>query len=259
MNSPVGSSGGVAALGMLENPQVGSNGARALLQSGIYLMSGSVHARCAPRRRTATSEAGRCEGARMAFRLEFGVAGSLAYGQRLSGALEVAHYFYGGAGALLALIDGRQPGEAAATLVRRAADTLLQRPHEAPETLLARVHAELRGTRGVALALASIDLGQQRARWLAVGEMTGLLRRDLSADTLPVTPGRVGLGNLPVPAASAIPLAVKDSLLLATHGINVPAGLFAGLPAQECADGVIARHVPRDRDALVVVACAVPA
>jgi hypothetical protein len=191
----------------------------------------------------------------MTFKLEFGVAGSLAYGHRIAGALEVVHHFDDGNGALLALIDGRQSGELAASLARRAADALLREPQVAPRELLERVHAELRGTCGVMLALASVELLEERAYWLAVGEVSGRLYRERDPPVaLPTHPGVVGLGNLPVPAASAIPLQVKDSLILASHGISAPAALPPGIAAQELADAIIAQHVPRDTDALVIVA-----
>jgi hypothetical protein len=195
----------------------------------------------------------------MTFKLEFGVAGSLAYGERVAGALEVVQHFDAGDGALLALIDGRSSGEVAAALARRAADALLRQPQASPQVLLARVHAELRGTSGVMLALASIDLKRQSAEWLAVGEVSGLLWREPEDPAaLPTVPGVVGLGNLPVPPASAIPLQVKDSLILASHGISAPARLPPGIAAQELADAIIAQHVPRDSDALVIVAHPVP-
>jgi negative regulator of sigma-B (phosphoserine phosphatase) len=62
-----------------------------------------------------------------ALTLEFGVAGSIAPGQRVSGDLEVVHYYDGGGGALVAVIDGIGHGEQAAATARLAADTILQR------------------------------------------------------------------------------------------------------------------------------------
>ena len=93
-----------------------------------------------------------------ALMLEFGVAGRIAPGERISGDLEVVHYYDGGGGALVAAIDGIGHGEQAAATARLAADTILRHPEEQPAALLTRCHAALRGTRGVVLSIASIDL-----------------------------------------------------------------------------------------------------
>src|SRR5207302_1731447 len=53
-----------------------------------------------------------------ALMLEFGVAGRIAPGERISGDLEVVHYYDGGGGALVAAIDGIGHGEQAAATAR---------------------------------------------------------------------------------------------------------------------------------------------
>jgi|SRR5579863_1380818 len=195
----------------------------------------------------------------MALTLEFGVAGRIAQGQRVSGDLELVHYYDGGSGALVAVIDGIDRGEPAARNARRVADALLQAPHPPVATLLARCHSALRRTHGVAIGAASIALQGRELHWFGVGNVRGVFWRDAdgtrSPQLLAMSPGLLGAGDLPALAASVMPLRAKDQLIIATDGID---GEFSrraphGSSAQAVADGIIARFAPRDDDALVVV------
>jgi phosphoserine phosphatase RsbX len=193
--------------------------------------------------------------------LEFGVAGCVAPGHRVSGDLEVVHYYDQGGAALVAVIDGIGHGEQAAAAARLAADTLLANPQEPPGTLLSRCHTALRGTRGVVLSIASIDLKHALLSWLGVGNVSGVVSRGavsvLSAqEELMARPGVLGSGDLPALRAATLPLRIRDTLILATDGISrhFADELTGGLSAQVLADDIIARHCARDDDALVVVA-----
>ena len=192
--------------------------------------------------------------------LEFGVAGSIAPGQRVSGDLEVLHYYDGGGGAIIAAIDGIGHGEQAAATARLAADTILRHPEEEPAALLTRCHAALRGTRGVVLSIASINLRQAALSWLGIGNVSGLLCRGtvnalVARDELLARPGVVGYGELPALHASVIPLRARDMLIFATDGISrhFSDDLAAAASAQSLADDIIAHHRQRNDDALVVV------
>jgi phosphoserine phosphatase RsbX len=195
----------------------------------------------------------------MALTLEFGVAGRIARGERVSGDLEVVHYLGDGAGVLIALIDGIGHGESAAALARRAADTLLEDIDAGVEQALQRCHAALGGSAGAAACLARVDLPRAQLHWLSVGNSIALLERDASGDgtpqALPRSPGILGQGELPALSSSVIPLRPRDQLILATDGIDpeFSAQLPEGVSAQAVADGIIARHGPRNDDALVVV------
>jgi phosphoserine phosphatase RsbX len=193
--------------------------------------------------------------------LEFGIAGSVAPGQRVSGDLDVVHYFDRGGGVLIAAIDGIGHGEEAAATARLAADTLLRHPEEQLASLLMRCHTALRGTRGVVLSIASIDLRQAAMTWLGIGNVSGIVLRGGAHDSYPreellVRPGVLGYSDLPALHASAIPLRAKDMLIFATDGINrhYSDGLPFGASAQPLAEHIIARHSQRNDDALVVVA-----
>ena len=192
--------------------------------------------------------------------LEFGIASSVAPGQRVSGDLEVVHYYDRGGGVLIAAIDGIGHGEEAAATARLAADTILRQPQEKLGALLARCHAALRGTRGVVLSIASIDLRQATMSWLGVGNVSGIVlhasTQGIRREELLLRPGVLGYGDLPALLPSAIPLRPRDMLIFATDGISryYSEGLASGASAQPLADYIIAHHSQRNDDALVVVA-----
>jgi len=193
--------------------------------------------------------------------LEFGVAGCVAPGHRVSGDLEVVHYYNRGGEALVAVIDGIGHGEQAAATARLVADTLLGHPQEPLAALVSRCHSALRGTRGAVLSLASIDLRRALLSWLGVGNVSGVVSRGAPTvlggqEELLVRPGVLGSGDLPVLQAAILPLRIRDTLIFATDGISrrFSDRLAVGTNAQVLADEIIARHCPGNDDALVVVA-----
>src|SRR2546429_9444362 len=104
-----------------------------------------------------------------ALSLELGIAGSVAPGQRVSGDLEVVHYYDRGGGVLVAAIDGIGHGEEAAASARLAADTILRHPQENLAGVLMRWHVTLRGTPGAVLGIPRIGVGPATPRWLDRG------------------------------------------------------------------------------------------
>lgn len=193
--------------------------------------------------------------------LEFGVAGCTAPGERISGDLEVVHYYEQGTAVLVAVIDGVGHGETAAAAARLAADTLLHTPAEPPESLVMRCHAALRGTRGVVASIASIDLRRARLSWLGVGNVSGVVSRgaaDLLAaqQELLARPGVIGSGDLPPLQPAIIALRARDTLIFATDGVSrrYCDGFPPHTAPQALADEIVARHCPGNDDALVVVA-----
>jgi len=172
----------------------------------------------------------------------------------------VVHYYDRGGGVLVAAIDGIGHGEEAAASARLAADTILRHPQEQLAGLLMRCHVTLRGTRGVVLSIARIDLRQATLSWLGVGNVVGVVfhanGHAAAREELLVRPGVLGYGDLPALHASAIPLRPRDTLIFATDGINrhFSEGLAFGASAQPLADYIMAHHSQRNDDALVVVA-----
>jgi serine phosphatase RsbU (regulator of sigma subunit) len=125
----------------------------------------------------------------------------------------------------LAVIDGLgHGGEAAAA--SRAALACLQRQAELagqsglslPEALQA-CHGAMRGTRGAALSMASLDLKGARMQWLGVGNVEGLLLSGERRGRLLSKSGIVGF-NLPHPHLSGLPLESGDILFFCSDGID---------------------------------------
>jgi negative regulator of sigma-B (phosphoserine phosphatase) len=194
-------------------------------------------------------------------KLEIALAGAAARGHPVSGDLEVVHSFADGSGVLLAVIDGIGHGEQAAVSARLAADTLLRHPQDPPELLLKRCHTALRATRGVVMSIAVIDLRRATVTWCGIGNVIGALYHaganmlEGHAELL-LRPGVVGLGELPAPAVSAMPLRARDTLIFATDGIgrHFVDGLPPGPGPQDLANEIVARHHRDNDDALVLVA-----
>lgn len=88
------------------------------------------------------------------------------------------------------------------------------------QTLFERVHAALRGSRGAAMTLASID-GEGRLRWCGIGNVEAVLLPATAAARQYVflSPGVVGQ-SLPTVRESSHALAPGDLILLATDGVG---------------------------------------
>src|SRR3977135_41041 len=177
--------------------------------------------------------------------LEFGVAGSIAPGERGSGDL--------GGVPLMAAISAIGHGEQAAATARLAADTLLRHPEDEPAALLMRCHAALRGTRGEVLSIASINLREDALSWVGIGNVSGLVCRGTASvlaarNELLARPGELGSGGLPPLGASVIPLRARDMLIFATDGISrhFSDDLASAASAQSLADDIIAHYCQRN-------------
>jgi phosphoserine phosphatase RsbX len=161
---------------------------------------------------------------------------------------------------LMAAIDGIGHGPEAALAARVAAAVLLQHAGEPLIPLLQRCHEGLRGTRGVVLSMASLDLRVNTLTWLGVGNVEGVLfRADRLAhpprDSLVLRGGVVGY-QIPSLRTTERPVAAGDVLVFATDGVR---GDFAtdpplGSDMQEATDSILARYGKETDDALVFAA-----
>jgi len=123
-----------------------------------------------------------------------------------------------------------------------------------------RCHAALRGTRGVVLSIASINLRQAALSWLGIGNVSGLVCRGTASvlaarNELLVRPGWWATASCQRLHASVIPLRARD--MLNWPLMDQPAffrDLAAAASAQSLADDIIAHYCHRNDDALVVVA-----
>jgi negative regulator of sigma-B (phosphoserine phosphatase) len=128
-----------------------------------------------------------------------------------------------------------------------------------PEAL-ERCHAALRGTRGAVIALALFPRSAPGMQWLAVGNIEGLLlhgsTRGASREAIVQRPGIVGHG-LPRLMASTLSVAVGDTLVFATDGLDRGLGQALSSGSARPADGAAAllrRFATENDDALLLLA-----
>jgi serine phosphatase RsbU (regulator of sigma subunit) len=164
-------------------------------------------------------------------------------------------------GLLAAVADGLGHGEAAATASQLCLETLREVPTAPLGVMVRMCHERLRGTRGAALCVARIDQAGGRMRWLAVGNVMGVLLRSEtepgarpSRSHLLQQAGAIGV-RLPSVQSSSEYLSRGDIVLLATDGIH---GSFADtLGPKETttgmADRILARHARPGNDSLILV------
>jgi phosphoserine phosphatase RsbX len=186
--------------------------------------------------------------------LEWGWAGS-ALEEGISGDLHVVAPFDGGA--LLVAIDGLGHGPEAAAAAHEAERVLVAKPEERVEALLARCHEALRGTRGVAMTLASFDARASEVTCIGVGNVEGVLLRagGGAREAFALRGGVVGY-QLPALRPSVLSVARGDIFILATDGVRwgFASGIDPTDTPQILAEAILARHAKGTDDALVVVA-----
>jgi hypothetical protein len=188
--------------------------------------------------------------------VEWAWAGAPIEGDR-SGDAHVVEPFPGGT--LVAAIDGLGHGPEAADAAELAAQVMSAHAAEPVAALVQRCHEALRGTRGVALSVVSIDVASSSLTWASVGNVEAfLLRRDArdrKRESVMQRGGIVGY-QLPTLRADRLGLAWGDTLVLATDGIRssfIPE-LAIGRTPEELARSIFERHARGSDDALVLVA-----
>ena len=190
--------------------------------------------------------------------LEWGVAGLAYSGQPVSGDLHLVQPFPGGV--LLAAVDGLGHGVEAALASQVAVATLQAHAHEAILPLLQWCHEALRGTRGAALTVASINAQEGTMAWGGVGSVEAvLLRADVSTEPVReevLLPGGIVGLQLPSVRCAVLSIFPGDTLLFATDGIrnSFADGLRLEESPQQIADHILARDARGTDDALVLVA-----
>lgn len=162
-------------------------------------------------------------------------------------------------GILIAAIDGAGHGAEAAAAAKVAVATLEAHAFESPIGLLVRCHEELKGSRGVVMTIALIDLRQRTLTWAGVGNVEAVLFHGVGEyqtrpDRALLRSGVIGY-RLPPVRAEVLPLKPFDTLVIVTDGIkpNFDDGLSLSDDLQRIADGILARHHNGTDDALVLV------
>jgi negative regulator of sigma-B (phosphoserine phosphatase) len=192
--------------------------------------------------------------------VEWGIASRAMPGQTESGdgyLLESLPH-----GVLAVVIDGLGHGAKAAAAARVAVDTLKGNLDSPILGLFRLCHRALRGTRGVVMSVALLEM--ETATWLGVGNVgCVLLRAGAGAcrerEVMRVKPGVVGY-QLPRLQAGNVPVAGGDTLVFATDGVHGEflAGLAPGDPVlrlngvQRFADSALERYGKKTDDALVL-------
>ncbi|MGH9406735.1 MAG: SpoIIE family protein phosphatase [Terriglobia bacterium] len=189
--------------------------------------------------------------------LEYGVAARTHPDESKSGDSYLVSPFR--RGVLVAVLDGLGHGVEAAEAARIALDTLAEHASESPISLVRRCHANLPGTRGVVMSLASFDSAEDTVMWLGVGNVEGWLMRGAgkaapNRESLLLRGGVVG-GQLPELRASVLPVSRGDTLVFATDGVTIDFadGLHGETP-QSSADLIMDAYRKGNDDALVLVA-----
>jgi negative regulator of sigma-B (phosphoserine phosphatase) len=166
-----------------------------------------------------------------------------------------------GALTLIAVVDGSGHGPEAAAAARMAAEVMEPHLQESPVALVLRCHEYLRGTRGAAMTLASLNLLDRTMTWLGIGNVEAVLCRSGDADRqeserVLLRAGVVGYRLPPRLKAEVIPLRHCDVLIVATDGVKPEFAddtAIGGDPKQVAAR-LLAQHNTQRDDALVFVA-----
>jgi len=162
-------------------------------------------------------------------------------------------------GILIAVVDGLGHGYEAAAAAKIAIETLDTSADEQIIAMVRRCHEALKGTRGVVMSIAFLDLLDKKITWLGVGNIEGmLLRQDtnsvISHERLLLRGGALGY-QLPPLKESVIPVIPGDTLIFVTDGIRSSFETCINLSEkpQQIADNIMAHFAKRTDDALVLV------
>lgn len=165
-----------------------------------------------------------------------------------------------GDSALIAVVDGSGHGGEAAAASLAASSVLGSHAHESPVALMLRCHERLRGTRGAAITMVSMNLIDRTMTWLGVGNVEAVMYH---AAAVEAPPDRVllrsGVVGYQLPArlkAEVIPLRHRDTLIIATDGVRPE---FSDDPAvagdpRATAARLLAQYGNQRDDGLVLVA-----
>lgn len=191
--------------------------------------------------------------------IDLGVAGFILPGEAESG----DHYLVRAnqQGVLIAALDGVGHGEEAARAAKAAISIIKTRAEEPIIELVEDCHGGLRGTRGVALSVAYIDVPRRVMKWLGIGNIQGVLQRssrrgDLPAQEMLLLRGGVVGAVLPPLRPFDLAIGEGDTLIFATDGLRPEfvEGLQPMESPQRMAEKILERYRNEKDDALVLVA-----
>jgi len=189
--------------------------------------------------------------------IEWGISSIPLKGEDVSGDSYLIKPFPNGI--LMAVVDGLGHGKEAAAASKIAVTTLDAYAHEPIIPLVRRCHEALKGTRGVVMSIAKLNLPDKMMAWLGVGNIEVLLQRadgkpKISRERLLLRGGT--LGYQPPPLREYVtPFMPGDTLIFVTDGIrgSFEEGIKPGDKSQQIADSIMARFNRGTDDALVLV------
>jgi negative regulator of sigma-B (phosphoserine phosphatase) len=178
-------------------------------------------------------------------------------GESVSGDHHLVAPFEGGL--LLAVVDALGHGSEAEYAARLAVAALSSRRDAPIEDLLKECHRSLGKTRGVAAALASINLHKASMRWIAIGNVEGVLvHADPASKRQSIIQhgGIVGYQMPKFQPMESFALAPGDRMCFATDGIKsgFAETLSRSDPLDDVAAHVLEKYEDVRDDALVLVA-----
>lgn len=163
-------------------------------------------------------------------------------------------------GTLVAVVDGIGHGDEAAEAADRALEVVDRWKSQPLPEVARRCDEALRGTRGVAMALAGFNAEDRTVTWLGIGNVAGRIQRRVPSaqyphETLLQRPGMIGDQRLPRMQTASVHINRGDVLVLATDGVDpgFVESIDTGDHVEQIAETLLAAHSTQSDDALVFV------
>ncbi len=162
-------------------------------------------------------------------------------------------------GWLLAVADGLGHGPEAAYAANIFFEVLHLNLNETPVKLIQLCHEALKGTRGIACTIMTIDRQQNLLSWIGVGNVEGIVRHcDPKASPTDYVTMRGGIVGYRIPELHQSQLKLRDGdiLALATDGIAVDfvRAISPAYPPDVLAERILKHYAKPIDDALILVA-----
>jgi serine phosphatase RsbU (regulator of sigma subunit) len=148
--------------------------------------------------------------------VESGAAVRPMFGERVSG--DTAFVVETGGGLMAVIVDVLGHGEEAHALAVRIQDYLPGHASAPVADVMARLHEEIRGSRGAAVGLCMIEVASGRLRYAGVGNT--VIRRFGQSDTRLVSREGVVGGTIRTPVEETMQLSDGDIVVMYTDGVK---------------------------------------
>jgi anti-sigma regulatory factor (Ser/Thr protein kinase) len=163
---------------------------------------------------------------------------------------------FGEDSALMMVADGLGHGLLAADASAAAVDTFLTSKEQSPKDLVHAIHLALRGTRGAAVAVASVELGPARVRFAGLGNIAGMVVSPAKSYSLVSHNGTAGF-EAPNVKEFEYPWTQDAFIVMHSDGLSASwdAAAFAKLRHHHASviSALLYRQAGRDRDDACVI------